>query len=262
MKRSILILSTLFAFFYSSAQVQWVKNYDLARSLAAAQNKFIVMDFWAIWCGPCKQMDAEMWNNEVINDSKDNFIALKIDVDSNRDLAIQFQATTIPKVIILDPLGNIIWTETGFGNASQYLEVFSLLPVNPTANEYVLNELSGDGNYDSKMAVALSYQKIGRHIEHNSLKRGFLAVSNSFFKDAIKETGDEGLVMDAELNLVLNDAYRGSIKKALKKANKLNTDNEFKNFILAYCFKCEGQQAELDKYKSRIKDPNLLARLE
>ena len=54
----------------------------MAEKLANATGKLIVMDFWAIWCGPCKTMDSKLWETEAMNEVKDKFVdALKKQIE-------------------------------------------------------------------------------------------------------------------------------------------------------------------------------------
>ena len=62
-----------------------------------SMTKLIVLDFWAEWCGPCKQLAPVI--EKVTADYADKGVVLhKIDVDANQFLAAQFQVRSIPTV--------------------------------------------------------------------------------------------------------------------------------------------------------------------
>lgn len=58
----------------------------------------LVADFWAPWCGPCRQLSP------VIDRLADQFAGKakvgKVNVDENSDLAVKYDVATIPRVMI------------------------------------------------------------------------------------------------------------------------------------------------------------------
>tara|TARA_B100001758_G_C18331596_1_gene569122 strand:- start:415 stop:1278 length:864 start_codon:yes stop_codon:yes gene_type:complete len=62
----------------------------------ASENKLIIVDFWAPWCGPCKQLTPIM--EKVAKENPDNFDLVKINIDDNQQIAAQFRIQSIPAV--------------------------------------------------------------------------------------------------------------------------------------------------------------------
>lgn len=58
----------------------------------------VLVDFTAVWCGPCKMLDpvvaklAEEWTGKVK--------VVKVDVDDNQDLAMKYQVMGLPTLIL------------------------------------------------------------------------------------------------------------------------------------------------------------------
>lgn len=260
-KLSILLL--LFVSTLANAQILWISDLQLAQSTAIEQNKLIVIDFWATWCGPCKTMDQEMWNNEIINNVRDNFIGLKIDIDRNRTMAKKYGVTSIPNVIIIDPAENKIWSQVGFSNPSPFISIFEKLPSYHINDELITKEIKGLSDQISLNLLAIEYQQIGRNIESSKFKNAFIGISDKYFKASIKKGENADIIANSSYNLILNDAYQGKIKKALKQALKVeDPSNDLSNFIMAYCYKCNENDEALKKYKKLVKNPKLLAQLE
>ncbi|NLA09670.1 MAG: tetratricopeptide repeat protein [Microbacteriaceae bacterium] len=59
----------------------------------------IIVDLWAEWCQPCKQLTPVL--ERVVADYAGRVLLVKIDVDSNPQLSQAFQATSIPTVVAL-----------------------------------------------------------------------------------------------------------------------------------------------------------------
>jgi thioredoxin 1 len=80
----------------------------------------VLIDFWAEWCGPCKQLAPTV--EDVADAMVGSVKVCKMDVDSNQDLAVQFGVRSIPTLLIFKN-GEVTSTQIG-AISKQQLEDF------------------------------------------------------------------------------------------------------------------------------------------
>ena len=61
-------------------------------------DKLVLVDFWAVWCGPCQMMGPII--EELAEEVKDKYKVGKLNVDENRETASKYAVMSIPTLII------------------------------------------------------------------------------------------------------------------------------------------------------------------
>ena len=64
--------------------------------IEASQETPVIVDFWAPWCGPCKQLGPLL--EKVVTEANGSVKMVKIDIDQNQSLAQQLRIQSIPAV--------------------------------------------------------------------------------------------------------------------------------------------------------------------
>lgn len=68
------------------------------------QNKHVLVDFWAAWCGPCRMVSPVV--EQLAELYKDKLKVVKVNVDEVSDLARQFGIMGIPTIMLFEN-GNV-----------------------------------------------------------------------------------------------------------------------------------------------------------
>ena len=60
--------------------------------------KTVLIDFYADWCGPCKMLSPII---EAVANENEEIKVVKINVDNEQDLAIEYQVMSIPTIVVI-----------------------------------------------------------------------------------------------------------------------------------------------------------------
>lgn len=78
---------------------------------AIKENKFVLVDFYAAWCGPCKMLAPIIV--EVAEALKGEALVIKVNVEEEKKLASEYRVSSIPTIILFKN-GTPIETAIGY----------------------------------------------------------------------------------------------------------------------------------------------------
>jgi thiol-disulfide isomerase/thioredoxin len=96
-----------------------------ALAKAKTEQKFIFVDAYAAWCGPCKMMASKVFPQEKVGTYFNaNFVNLKIDMEKpeNAEFAGKYPVSAYPTLMFLDSTGKVVQKAIGAKDADQLLE--------------------------------------------------------------------------------------------------------------------------------------------
>lgn len=124
-----------------SSLVMDVTDQSFPQVLELSRTVPVVVDLWADWCGPCKQLSPIL--EKVVTELRGRVVLAKVDVDANPQLAQAFRAQSIPMVVAL-LAGQPVPLFTGAVPEQQVREVFAQL-LQVAAQNGVTGTVSVDG---------------------------------------------------------------------------------------------------------------------
>ncbi len=86
-------------------------NQDNVVKEIGESQKPVIMEVYASWCGPCKQMMPIF--EELEKELKDKYTFAKLNVDNARDISIQYGVTSVPTFVFIKN-SKVLGKETGY----------------------------------------------------------------------------------------------------------------------------------------------------
>jgi thioredoxin-related protein len=123
------------------AELNWLTDYDAAKSRAKADNKLVLLDFTGSdWCIYCKQLGAEVFSKPQFQEyAAKNLVLVELDFPRNKpqsdavkkqnmQLASEFEIQGFPTVIVLNSAGKKVG-ELGYmpGGADAFIAALEKL---------------------------------------------------------------------------------------------------------------------------------------
>lgn len=100
-------------------------NTDLNSALTKSQNtnKLVLVDVYAPWCGYCKEMDKNTFQNPQVQQKLSNYVLVKVNGDENPDFMKKYQVYGYPTILILDSAGNLVKTISGYQSPDDFINM-------------------------------------------------------------------------------------------------------------------------------------------
>lgn len=99
-------------------------SFEEALKKAKKEKKLVFVDAYAVWCGPCKWMEANTFQEKEVGDAfNKKFINLKIDMEKGAgpELARKYNVRAYPTLLLIDGDGNVVKRILGAKKKDQLL---------------------------------------------------------------------------------------------------------------------------------------------
>lgn len=177
----------------SSEGIKWTVSlsWEQVKAKAKAENKFIFVDCFATWCGPCKAMDKNIYPTEQAGDAVNGrFISLRAQLDtSSKDgeavkrwykdahyIATAYKIAVLPTFLFFSPAGELVHKGIGGKSSAEFIAMVRDA-LNPAKQFYSLIRMYRQGELDYKEmpGLALEAKSCGEPELSDEINRDYIS---------------------------------------------------------------------------------------
>jgi thioredoxin-related protein len=250
--------------------VEWVNtlNWEQIKQRASAENKYIFLDCYATWCGPCKKMDKEVFSNDTIVEFiNKNFIPVKVQMDTSKNddemvkkwymdadkISKTYKVNAFPTFLFFSPSGDIVHKGAGYRTTQLFFDL-GQDALNPDKQYYNLLKQyqSGEKDYLKMPYIVNTAYYFNEESIANEVAEDYIA--NYLLKlpeDSIF-TSENLMFIRGFTRASKDPAFQLFYKKGIK-IDKIMNDQFFSESLVTYVISKE----EIDPLLIHaVKDPN------
>ncbi|HEY6907027.1 MAG TPA: thioredoxin fold domain-containing protein, partial [Ignavibacteriaceae bacterium] len=123
-----LVLIVVAVYSLIPSEKQSIKWEPYTESAVAGTQKAMIIDFYADWCIPCKELDAMTFTDPKVIEQSKKFNTFKADLtkslsDEVSALRTKYNILGVPTVLIINSKGEEVQRITGFVNSNEFLKL-------------------------------------------------------------------------------------------------------------------------------------------
>lgn len=178
---------------YKNKSIEFVENlsWNEAKAVAKREGKYIFLDCYASWCGPCKAMELNVYNRDTVaNFINRYFVSVKIQIDkTERDkesvkmlykdadsIKRSFEVNAFPTFLFFSPEGELVHKGLGYKTPGDFIQL-AFEAINPASQYFSLRS-----KYISNQLEKSSLKKLALYAKENGNDSFALVVANDYLK--------------------------------------------------------------------------------
>lgn len=108
----------------ADAAVKWSdESYEQILARAKQENKYVFIDFFTTWCGPCKRMDEKTFTDAKVQDLLNTMISADWDAEKDPSMALakKYKVAAYPTLLVIGPDGKEVDRHLGYLDPAEFI---------------------------------------------------------------------------------------------------------------------------------------------
>lgn len=242
------------------------KSWSDIKKLAKKEKKYIFVDCFTTWCGPCKFMSRAIFTNDTVGKfMNENFLSYKAQIDSSEkdneeiknsyaDFALlnkEYDIQVYPTFLFFEPNGNLVHKFTGSMSAQDFITAVKK-SLSPETQYYSLIKQFQANKTDESLSKKLMIAAAEAYDDANPYFEAYVKTQKSMFTkeniEYLKSYSEK--TTDTAFKIILNNQNRYDEIEGNGKANELIVSVVLNNFMRKL-FRKKGS-AEMDEETTGI----------
>src|SRR5258708_17281098 len=157
---------------YKRVKCEQKLSWEEVKVKAKGENKYIFVDVYATWCGPCKRMDNEVYPNDTVgNYMNGKFISVRVQIDSTvkdneqvkgwyadaHEISKEYQIPACPTFLFFSPDCKLAYKDIGYKDVGNFIKLLNKAsdPQNTLYYARLEDYKTGKKNYEKMQDLAL-----------------------------------------------------------------------------------------------------------
>lgn len=210
MKTLLVVLSALFMNLsnqtFGQGIVFFEGDYQAALTKAKQEKKLLFVDFYADWCGPCKQMAKNVFTQKVIGDYfNDKFVSIQVDAEdvANRAIVKQYRVKSYPTLAFFNGDGKMLLQNVGALDVEALLKSGKIATGEAMSFEEVYNKFkSSKGDLRLMQQVLIDAPSFVSTLESNTEREKWIVRVEKIFEDYIAKKMGPALINAEDYRII------------------------------------------------------------
>jgi len=183
--------------------ITWVENLNWLQVLKKAkkEKKYIFIDCFTTWCGPCKKMDKEVYTNDSVADLLNaKFISVKVQMDSTtadnyftrtwyktaKEIETSYRIVEYPTFLFFSPNGEVVYKDLGYKAPKKFMQTVQDA-LTPSKQYYALirSYQKGKKDYLNMPSLITMSRQLGDTAHYRPLLKDYYSYLQSLGKDKL-----------------------------------------------------------------------------